>query len=368
MPSGRKSDDFRYSRLFIYGHSLPSSSSDCIARADRGRESLPPCAGYLSFITEEDKAALKTLNEERATKGLPQVEADINYIRDGYDYRKGGGERFVGLASRVFITFEQTDVTDRMTSGLSDIEDPLERYEELERREKTILKEAESDPDIRAEVRRFFRGEQYILIRKRQLKDLRLVYAPPKSVGYFGGDERNWEFPRHVGDFALLRIYTGPDGESADHAKENRPYEPGNTIRIAQGDRGLAIDDLIFVGALNGENGFAGLIDEVQVYNRALSDTEVAFLQANPGEEIGGGPVEPSDLRILSISRSQDSITLQWLSAAGNSYVVEYSPDLELAGWSAVATVAATGAISELNDMDAGRNAAGSGYYRVREE
>ena len=209
-------------------------------------------AGYLSFITEEDKAALKTLNEERATKGLPQIEADINYIRDGYDYRKGGGERFVGPASRVFITFEQTDVTDRMTSGLSDIEDPLERYEELERREKTILKEAESDPDIRAEVRRFFRGEQYILIRKRQLKDLRLVYAPPKSVGYFGGDERNWEFPRHVGDFALLRIYTGPDGESADHAKENRPYEPGNTIRIAQGDRGLAIDDLIFVAGYPG--------------------------------------------------------------------------------------------------------------------
>ena len=141
---------------------------------------------------------------------------------------------------------------------------------------------------------------------------------------------------------------------------------------VARDDASALFNDsrpaIFQLGALNGENGFAGLIDEVQVYNRALSDTEVAFLQANPGEEIGGGPVEPSDLRILSISRSQDSITLQWLSAAGNSYVVEYSPDLELAGWSAVATVAATGAISELNDMDAGRNATGSGYYRVREE
>ena len=213
-------------------------------------------SGYLSYMTEQDKAALAKQNEARVADGLPPIEADIDYMRDGYDYRKGG-ERFTGPESRIFITFEQTDITDRMTEGLAAIEDPLERYKELERRQKQILKEAETDPSIRADVRSFFRGEKFMLIRKRKLKDLRMVYAPPKAVGYFGGDERNWEFPRHVGDFAFLRVYTGPNGESADYAKENVPYKPKNIIPVSHGDGGLAPGDLILVAGYPGRTNRA---------------------------------------------------------------------------------------------------------------
>lgn len=218
---------------------------------------------YLSFMTEQDKAALKKQNEARAEEGLPPIEADIDYMRDGYDYRKGG-ERFTGPESRVFITFEQTDITERMKKGLEMIKDPLERYNELEKREKEVLKEAESDPSIRAEVRSFFRGEKFILIRKLKLKDLRMVYAPPKAVGYFGGDERNWEFPRHVGDFAFLRVYTGPKGESADHANENVAYKPKNTVPVAHGDRGLEPDDLVLVAGYPGRTNRATTFAEAQ--------------------------------------------------------------------------------------------------------
>jgi hypothetical protein len=218
---------------------------------------------YLSYMTEQDKTALKEQNEQRAKDGLPPIEADIDYMRDGYDARKGG-ERFTGPESRVFITFEQTDITERMTQGLREIADPLERYNELENREKAILKEAESDPGIRAEVRSFFRGEQYLLIRKRKLKDLRMVYAPPKAVGYFGGDERNWEFPRHVGDFAFLRVYTGPQGDGTDHAEANVPYKPKNIIPIAHGDNGLEPDDLILVAGYPGRTNRATTYAEAQ--------------------------------------------------------------------------------------------------------
>ena len=218
---------------------------------------------YLSYITEQDKAALKELNAKRATEGLPPIEADIDYMRDGYDARKGG-ERFTGPESRVFVTFEQTDITERMTKGLASIADPFKRFEELERRQKQILKEAETDPGVRAEVKSFFRGETFMLIRKRQLKDLRMVYAPPKAVGYFGGDERNWEFPRHVGDFAFLRVYTGPDGESADHSPENVPYKPENIIPVSSGDRGLAPGDLVFVAGYPGRTNRATTFAEAR--------------------------------------------------------------------------------------------------------
>lgn len=217
---------------------------------------------YLSYITEQDKAALKEQNAARAAKGLPPIEADIDYMRDGFDARKGG-ERFTGPESRVFITFEQTDITATITKGLADIADPLQRYEELERRQKQILKEAENDPSIRAEVRSIFRGEKFMLIRKRKLKDLRMVYAPPKAVGYFGGDERNWEFPRHVGDFAFLRVYTGPDGETADYSNDNVPYQPKNIIPISQGEQGLAPGDLVLVA------GYPGSTDRATTFSEA---------------------------------------------------------------------------------------------------
>lgn len=229
-------------------------------------------ASYLSYITEQDKAALAKENEERAKQGLQPIVVDINYIRDGYDYRNGG-ERFTGPTSRVFITFEQKDITERMTKGLSDIKDPLARYKELERREKEILSEAEDSPDVRAEVRNFFRGETFLLIRKRKLKDLRLVYAPPKAVGYFGGDERNWEFPRHVGDFAFLRVYTGPNGESADHAAENVPYQPANIIPVAHGDDGLEPDDLVLVAGYPGRTNRATTLAEAKdTVERSMPD------------------------------------------------------------------------------------------------
>ncbi|MFN3190024.1 MAG: S46 family peptidase [Aureliella sp.] len=218
--------------------------------------------GYLSYITEQDKAALKKQNEERIANGLPPIVADIDYMRDGYDARRGG-ERFTGPESRIFITFEQTDITDEMTRGLADISDPLQRYEELERRQKQILKEAENSPSIRAEVKSFFRGEKFMLIRKLKLKDLRMVYAPPKAVGYFGGDERNWEFPRHVGDFAFLRVYTGPNGESADYATENVPYQPKNIIPVCKDPEGLAPGDLVLVA------GYPGSTDRATTYSEA---------------------------------------------------------------------------------------------------
>lgn len=218
---------------------------------------------YLSYMTEQDKAALQRMNETRASQGLPPIEADIDYMRDGYDARKGG-ERFTGPESRAFITFEQTNVTERMTEGLADITDPLQRFEELERRQKQILKEAETDPSVRAEVKSFFRGETFMLIRKRKLKDLRMVYAPPKAVGYFGGDERNWEFPRHVGDFAFLRVYTGPDGETADHAPENIPYKPKNIIPVSHGGEGLVPEDLIFVAGYPGRTNRATTFAEAR--------------------------------------------------------------------------------------------------------
>ena len=75
-------------------------------------------------------------------------------------------------------------------------------------------------------------GYEYYLYTYLTLRDVRLVYAPPKSIGYFGGDPDNFEWPRHCGDFAFLRAYAGPDGTPAMFNKSNVPFKPKKFLTI----------------------------------------------------------------------------------------------------------------------------------------
>ena len=75
-------------------------------------------------------------------------------------------------------------------------------------------------------------GYQYFLYTYLKLRDVRLVYAPPKSIGYYGGDPDNFEWPRHCGDFAFLRAYVGPDGNPAGFNKANAPFKPKKFLPI----------------------------------------------------------------------------------------------------------------------------------------
>ena len=78
-----------------------------------------------------------------------------------------------------------------------------------------------------------FTGKTYVLFLYTYIKDVRLVFAPPSSVGNFGGDVDNWEWPRHTGDFSFMRAYVAPDGSTADYSADNIPYKPKRFIQVA---------------------------------------------------------------------------------------------------------------------------------------
>jgi hypothetical protein len=69
-------------------------------------------------------------------------------------------------------------------------------------------------------------GLLYYLFTYLTLDDVRIVYAPPKNIGFYGGDPDNFEWPRHDGDFTFMRVYVGPDGKPADYSPKNVPYKP----------------------------------------------------------------------------------------------------------------------------------------------
>jgi hypothetical protein len=129
-----------------------------------------------------------------------------------------------GLTVRCLISIE--DVSETINSELSDTMDENTRDDMISMISEDIEGEATEDNHYEAEVKSFYDGNSFYLFVYEIFKDVRLVGAPPSSIGKFGYDTDNWMWPRHTADFTLFRIYTGPDGEPAEYSEDNIPYKP----------------------------------------------------------------------------------------------------------------------------------------------
>ncbi len=108
-----------------------------------------------------------------------------------------------------------------------------ERAETIFKAMKMLQDEKSEDGKYTVNVRSFYGGNEYYLFIYKTYRDVRLVGAPPSAVGKFGGDTDNWMWPRHTGDFSVLRVYAGEDNEPADYSKENKPYKPKHFLPIS---------------------------------------------------------------------------------------------------------------------------------------
>ncbi|TBV72021.1 S46 family peptidase [Pseudoxanthomonas winnipegensis] len=184
-----------------------------------------------------------------------------NLIEDGFLARSVGEELPGSPDMRVFVTEEIRDVTKEITGGLRDDMAPLDRYKAIEQAIKAQVKGCERD-GYRCDVYIFHGGYSYQLIRQLEIKDVRLVYAPPESIGKFGGDIDNWMWPRHTGDFSYLRAYVSKDGKSAEYSKDNVPYQPKHVLKV--NPQGLEEGDYVMVVGYPGRTNRYRLAQEVQ--------------------------------------------------------------------------------------------------------
>jgi hypothetical protein len=168
-----------------------------------------------------------------------------DYIRDGFLARTRAEEiQAKGMTAR--ITESYRDVSAEVLSAVKPDMDFAARTKAIERRTKEIVARTEKEnPGKRAEVAEMFTGKSYILFIYTYLKDIRLVYVPPRSIGEFGAEEDNWMWPRHTGDFSFLRAYVAPDGSPADFAAQNVPFKPKRFLRVAA--RGVDEGDFVFL-------------------------------------------------------------------------------------------------------------------------
>ena len=148
-----------------------------------------------------------------------------NYLRDGF-YAKNRGEEIPaeGLSAQFLLRIE--DLTAQVLDSLQGLTG-LERAQR-QSRVLTNLNAKFSDPsqNIEARISSLFKGNQFLVFVYQRYKDVRLVGAPPESVGKFGGDTDNWEWPRHTGDFSVFRVYMSKEGKPADYNENNIPLKP----------------------------------------------------------------------------------------------------------------------------------------------
>ena len=135
--------------------------------------------------------------------------------------------------ARIYVTQEIADVTARITDGLAGL-DGKARYDAVESRSKALVAECEQPGGLRCNVYNFHGGLQFSLIRQLEIRDVRLVYAPSDAIGKFGGDEDNFEWPRHTGDWGFLRAYVGKDGKPAAYSPDNVPYRPASWLTVSR--------------------------------------------------------------------------------------------------------------------------------------
>lgn len=173
-----------------------------------------------------------------------------NLLRDGFLARSPSKELWAGPLTHAYVTVAIRDVTEQIAGKLSPRLSDLERQETIERREKEQLAACEKG-GLRCRVARFFDGLSWLEMAQIEIRDLRLVYAPPAGVGNFGGETDNWMWPRHAGDFALLRAYGRPDGKPGPHAGGNVPYHPKRWLPVSQ--EGAGPGDFVMVAGFPGK-------------------------------------------------------------------------------------------------------------------
>ena len=184
-----------------------------------------------------------------------------NLLRDGF-LAKTLGEELPGEPTlRVYVTESITDVTDKVRGVLTDKQTGRERFDAIDKQQKALVAECEAVKGYRCDVYVFHGGAQYNLIKQMEIRDVRLVYAPPEAIGKFGGDVDNWIWPRHTGDFSYLRAYVGPDGKPADYSESNVPYRPKAHLKVQPA--GVAEGDFTMSAGYPGRTNRYRLSEEV---------------------------------------------------------------------------------------------------------
>ena len=181
--------------------------------------------------------------------GYSQIQqhssVEHDYLKDGF-WAMNRSEELPNKGLTVSFLERMDDVTAQVLNGYTPDMTEEQRVELVKKNSQALIDEAVKEgKGLRATVEALYYGNQYFLFLYREYADVRLVGAPPSSIGKFGGDTDNWMWPRHTGDFSMFRIYADKDNNPAPYSEDNVPYRPKKYFHIST--KGVQEGDFTFI-------------------------------------------------------------------------------------------------------------------------
>ena len=229
---GKNYDDMKQKGFKLTADDIYNINQSCIKDAIVGLGNAG--SPFWHFCTAEivsDKGLLTTNHHCGYGQIQEHSTVEHDYLRDGFwAYTMEEELPNPGLTASILVRVD--DVTKEVLAALNDDMTEAERNKAIADVSKKISDKAKEGTNYEATVKSMFNGNQFFLFVHNIYKDVRLVGAPPSSMGKFGGDTDNWMWPRHTADFSMFRIYTAPDGSPAEYSKDNVPLKPKHHLPI----------------------------------------------------------------------------------------------------------------------------------------
>ena len=212
-----------------------SSLKDAIIRLDNGS-----CTAELI----SDEGLLLTNHHCGYDDIQKHSSLEHDYLKNGF-WAKTKAEELTNPNKTASLLVRMEDVSEQFLPALKGINNEWERDSIVKTISAKISQQAQANNGYEASVEELFEGNAFYLFVYETFRDVRLVGAPPSSIGKFGGDTDNWMWPRHTGDFSIFRIYCSPDGKPAEYSDKNVPYKPKKSLTISL--KGIKKNDFTMV-------------------------------------------------------------------------------------------------------------------------
>jgi len=207
----------------------PRSLADPRAAPLNGIVWIGGCTG--AFVSPDGLIVTARHCVEHVLQANTDRRAGRDLLEDGFLAKTRAEELATGPMPVALVALAFKDVTNEVRDGLAKIGDPAAREREGARR-LVRLNGACSRSGMSCTIRPYFGGAWYLQTQSLMLRDVRLVYVPPRSVGDYGGESSNWRWPRYAGDWAFYRAYVGKNGAPADYSPQNEPLHPRNYLQV----------------------------------------------------------------------------------------------------------------------------------------
>ncbi len=295
---------------------------------DINNSSLKDAIGHFNGGCTSEIISSKGLILTNHHCGFSQIQShsslENDYLKDGF-WAMNLEEELPNEGLYIEFIVRIEDVTVKVLDGITDTMTEREKQSKIDKNSNAVQKETTIETWQDTKVKPFFKGNQYFLFVTERFEDIRLVGAPPTSIGKFGSDTDNWVFPRHTGDFTMFRIYANKENRPAKYSKDNVPYSPKHFLPVSLD--GVAEGDFTLVF------GFPGRTNEylpavaVEQITQKVNPSNIAIREA--ALKVIDASMKTDDKIRIQYASKQARIANYWKKWIGENQGIEKSNAIE---------------------------------------